>query len=136
MEPRFATANVVVVGDDLHDVRLVLRPTATFAGRVTLDGNATIEAHPMRVQMQPVDIPIERAPFARNIGRVEKDGTFAVRGLLPGRYRVTVMPNSDAPLPWEIESVALRGTGELTDQIIDVRSAELVENVAIVLRRR
>ena len=86
----WASADVSIDGRDLSDVNLTLQPGLTVSGRVTIDTGTQASFTRMTVGFVPVGL--QKGDQA-TIGpaAVEPDGRFSIKGVTPGRYRLTVM---------------------------------------------
>lgn len=79
---------------DEPEIVVRLEPGLTIEGRVL---TPTGTPHEMgRVEAVPVAPPGWLGP-SRFTARTDRDGTFVLRGLLPGEYRIEVHPNDPAP---------------------------------------
>jgi hypothetical protein len=98
-----------------------------------------------------------RGGLAGGGGRVEKNGTFAIGNLLPGQHYIRVtgggqsqpagqglgqgrgqapgQPQGQAQAQWTLKSVLVAGQ-DVTDQPVDLKPGQNVDNVMIVLTDR
>lgn len=136
--PHWADMAVPVHGDDIGDLLLVLQPGMTISGRLTFDGAATpapdaTAAFTVRVA-SAAQAAVSMTPPSSS---VSPDGTFALEGVTPGRYRVMVgMPPRTGPLPaWTVRAVTHRGI-DVTDSGIDMVPGGNVSDVEVVLTDR
>ncbi len=92
-QSQWASADLVVDGQTPAAATLVMHDGMTVSGRVTFDGSGTVPAdlRQMQVSLEPSglrDAANSLAASAR--GAVGADGSFAVTGVMPGRYRPTI----------------------------------------------
>jgi uncharacterized protein (DUF2141 family) len=97
----WATAEVDVDGNDITGLSLVLQPALVVAGRLEFDATtakAPADLTSVRVLISPVSSNGTGSSNNTNYGAPQRsasamahaDGTFDVRGLTPGTYRVAV----------------------------------------------
>jgi hypothetical protein len=124
---QFATAEIVVDGDDMTNVGLSMQPAITIAGRLAFEG-----ARPAP-DVSGVRLPVMMAGQAignMNIGlpqiQLESGGRFAVAGIVPGAYRIGSLQGLPvqgirAPLGgWWLKSVVVNGR-DILDAPLDIR---------------
>lgn len=128
----WAEQEVVVNGAAVPDLTLSLQPGRTVAGRLTFSGNT-----PPRTPESPLTIELERISgrfeTAHASAKVAADGTFTMKDVIPGRYRMTV--DGPVPHPWTIAS-AIAGGREALDSWLEVPSDRDVRDLAITFRDR
>lgn len=84
----FGRLPVTVGGDGLRDLVLELRPGVNVSGRVAFDGEAPESSLTrIRVMLTPAT---GSSFFGGRGGRVETGGSFVIRNVAPGRYRLRV----------------------------------------------
>jgi hypothetical protein len=119
----WATANVVVDGNDITGIALPLRPGLHVSGRIVFDGDTTAAPPPeqLRVRLTQEALPSRIAIVITNTtgftlptvgGPVRADGSFDLTGVLPGRYRIAVTPTSPMP-DWHLQSAIVSGRDAL-----------------------
>jgi hypothetical protein len=124
----WAAANVVVRDADVKDLRLVLQPPMSLAGRVVFEGGSTTPADPTSITiglervLQPSSVSTSPLLGVRDPppAAVSADGTFALTAILPGTYVLRV---ADAASPpgrprWWLES-AMAGGRDLLDMPLE-----------------
>lgn len=134
--PMFATADVDVSGEPVGNVTLTLRPAPAVAGRVTFDGDPApgapdAELLPsLRVSLQPeggggvgggvaVMNNTSYGLYVSASGQVDREGTFRLTGVLPGRYRPTYTDASGVVSSgWWLRSVLLDGRDLLDEPLV------------------
>jgi hypothetical protein len=88
--PRWAAAEVNVSGGATEAVSLVLAPGVTVSGRVAFDADVDPPA-----DLAAIRIVLNTASAAEGTasasGLVGRDGRFTIEGVVPGRYRVSVL---------------------------------------------
>ena len=86
---QFGWQDIVVNGEDLTGITIATTEGQTISGRIAFAGKATPpEWKNVRVNVEPMGLnrnltPAPRAP------QVEADGTFVMKGVMPGRYRLS-----------------------------------------------
>jgi hypothetical protein len=138
-EQKAATAVSVAPGQTATGILIAMRSVPAFA----ITGTVVDEqGRPQRVMLVFVSQSIQtwvpnqsaglRATVSASISRA--DGTFQIRGLGPGSYRLTPLPAPAAPpqqLPPEVINAAVNGN-RFTRQV-DVRDGD-VNGITIVFR--
>jgi hypothetical protein len=135
----WARQTVVVSGQDVSGVVLDLQPGLTVSGRLafvttSLPAPGADDLVKARVTLTPVseDGGAAEAVFSgpsSTASSLAADGTFAVTGLMPNRYRVSIaMPgvrtNPAAPSGgWSLASIR-HGSIDVTDGALEIRAAE------------
>ena len=105
-----------------------LLPGATISGRVMFEGPTS---------RQPAFAGLRvRAPLADGrsfadalTGEVVSDGTYSIRGVMPGNHLLTV---EGLEYPWVVKSVTSRGQ-DVTDAGLEADARQRFENVRIVV---
>jgi hypothetical protein len=130
--PLFGTYAVEVLGRDVDDIRIDLRPGAQLEGTVTIaarPGSASPGLQNLRV----------RAPFTDGSsfgdalgGAVRADGAFAVRGLMHGAHQLVV---EGLQPPWFVQSILYRGS-EISDRPLEVNDREQLRDIHITVSDR
>jgi hypothetical protein len=124
----FATFGLVVDGRDIANLALVLEPGAWLDGRFAVENRH-------RTSQPALSTLMVRAPLTDGsgygdalTGAVQKDGGFAIRGLMPGTHYVSVDGLADQ---WTVKQVTLRGH-DITDQPFDV-AGQAVRDVRVTI---
>jgi protocatechuate 3,4-dioxygenase beta subunit len=120
----WAQADLTVEGRDLSDVILALQPGLTVPGVIRFEGS-TLPPPPdltrLRVSLFAVQVPGEVSLGVPPV-QVEADGRFTVRGVIPGRYRVSSMVPGDQPdRGWVLKSAMLGGR-DVLDTTLEVKA--------------
>jgi hypothetical protein len=125
----FGTFALGVGARDISNVEITLREGATLQGRVTID-------RARGVRPPPLASIIVRAPLTDGsgfgdalTGRPHTDGSFAIRGLMPGTHHVLV---DGLPDTWMVESVRVRGR-DVTDAPFAVDERQRFDDVRVVI---
>ena len=125
----FAAYAVDVLGEDVENIRMILRPGAQLEGRIGFEAaRGSRPPLPSRLRV--------RAPFTDGNrfgdslgGTVRADGTFAVRGLMKGAHQILV---DGLQSPWVVRSIVYRGN-DITDQPIEVSEQEQFRDIRITV---
>jgi protocatechuate 3,4-dioxygenase beta subunit len=107
----WATAEVQVNGIDVTGVALSLQPAMTISGRVAFDGAGPPPLPTsVRVSLTPILTGAEVSVGTMSV-TAAADGTFTLRGLLPGRYRASAIVSAAAggPAGWTLRSAMVNG---------------------------
>ena len=132
LDPRqpmwYSSYNLTVDGRDLDDLSLVLVPGAAASGRIEWGkGNA---ARPVPTSLR-VRAPLaDGTSFGDSLtGGVAADGTFHIRGIMPGSHFFAV---EGMPEPWAVVSIVAGGI-DVLDRAAALQEGERHENIRITL---
>jgi hypothetical protein len=117
--PWWASTEFVVGDQDVTDLVLSFAEGTTVTGRVTFKGNGT-PPDPARLRVSLVSLPAvpETGPFPVS-ATPASDGTFALRAVPAGRYRITMA----AAGGWVLQT-ATSGTTEVLDTPLEVAAGQ------------
>lgn len=125
----FGTFALTVGARDVENVEVALREGATLEGSLSLD-------RARGARPPPLVSLIVRAPLADGTGfgdaltgRVKNDGSFVIRGLMPGPHYVFV---EGLPDVWMLASVHVRGR-EVTDAPFDADERQRFDDVRVAI---
>jgi len=128
-EPPLWAIEPVTVGDDgVTGLTVALRRGTKISGRLQFAGASTPPAAQLLARVVVLTAPMSGDPSRggqSGIGRVTADGTFEIRGLVPGRYAFDVIGLQGWPT---LKSVVLAGQ-DITDAPIDVGATDLSDLV-------
>ena len=124
----WAAANVRVDGVDVTGVTLTLQPGMTGSGRLVFESaNTPVPTNLSAMRMQLRSVPTATpGPDNTVSAQAADDGTFSMRGIVPGMYRFT----STDPAPWVLKSITMNGR-DLTDRIVEVKPGDVLSNVIV-----
>jgi hypothetical protein len=148
-DARTGTQSIVVNGENLAGVSLILQRGVTVSGNITVESSGT--AAPTDYSSFRIDVP-DLAPLPlgpgggrggpnMSGGRAQKNGAFQVTDLLPGKHFIRVTGGAQgatqgqAQGQWTLKSVSVGGQ-DVTDQPIDLKPGQDVENVTVLLTDR
>jgi hypothetical protein len=155
--PKTAMQAIAVNGQNVGGVSLMLQGGVTLSGNITVESSGT--PAPADYSGFRVDVPdVTPLPFGPGGGgrgggpgggggRVEKNGVFEIANLLPGHHYIRVAGGGlaaqgrggpgQAPAQgqWTLKSVLIGGQ-DVTDQAVDLKPGQNVENVTVVLTDR
>jgi hypothetical protein len=151
-DPKIAVQQVVVNGQNIGGLALTLQSGVTLSGTITVDSSGTpapADYSSFRIDAPEVTpLPIGgggRGGLSGTVARADKNGSFHISNLMPGRHYVRVTGQGQAPLQgqagpqtsaqWRLKSVTAGGQ-DVTDQPLDIKPGQNVDNVAIVLTDR
>jgi hypothetical protein len=137
----WASTEISVQGEDVEGLSLTLEPGLTVAGRIAFEGS-TIQppADLSQVRIQLMD-PEARLPGSSDsnvyMGMAAADATFAIRGVMPGDYQLSVfMPgNTPAGPRWVVKS-AIVGGRNVFDRPFTIRSGGGLDDIAVTMTDR
>ena len=148
-DSKTATQAVVVNGENIAGVSLILQRGVTVSGNITVESAGT--AAPTDYSTFRIDVPdlvplplggggAGRGGPNASGGRAEKNGAFQVTDLLPGKHFIRVTgaaqgPQGQAQGQWTLKSVSAGGQ-DVTDQAIDLKPGQDVDNITILLTDR
>ena len=144
----FAQEDVAVQGRDIADVVLTMRPGMTMTGRIVYE--ATTKTAP--TDLSRTGLMLMTAPTGTGMNdligsmmgtgntplKVETNGSFSVRGIAPGRYRLNTQASmmsmmAGAPAVtggWALKG-AMAGGRDISDSPIEVRPGVDVPDVVV-----
>jgi hypothetical protein len=106
---RWAAADVTLVGSRSEPITLTLQPGVRVSGRLTFEGP---DQAPSDLSMFRVVLNSARPGqdgMSSSIGQLDANGRFAVDGVTPGVYRVSVL----SPSNWRVKSFDVGGRDAL-----------------------
>jgi hypothetical protein len=142
-EPLFATTSVLVDGRDVESVTLTLQPSMSLSGRLELAGDGpppVADLAALRLTLQPPpalrgSTVINGTSFGRSFtaaGAFRPDGTFDIRGILPGEYQPAMtLPAAGG---WWLRSVEVGGR-DVLDGSLTFQAASLTGAVVTLTNR-
>jgi carboxypeptidase family protein len=147
-DQRVGTQSVVVNGQNIGGLSLVLQGGVTIAGNITVESTGTpapTDYSSFRIDAPDVT-PLPLGPGggrggpAASGGRAEKNGAFEIPNLLPGKHFIRVGGGGpgapgQAQGSWTMKSVNIGGQ-DVTDQPVDLKPGQNLDNVTIVLSDR
>ena len=143
----FAQEEVAVQGRDITDITLTLRPGMTMTGRIVYE--ATTKTAP--TDLSRTGLTLMTAPTGSGVNdlvaslmgqgstalKIESDGSFTVKGIAPGRYRLSMpmamMAMAGVPSAaggWTLKG-AIAGGRDIADSPIEIRAGVDVSNVVV-----
>jgi hypothetical protein len=139
--------SIVVNGQNVGGVSLVLQSGGRVAGNIAVESAGT--PAPTDYSSFRIDVPdLAPLPFGgpggggrggpnMSAGRAQKNGAFEVTNLLPGKHfiRVSGAAQGQGQAPWTMKSVSIGGQ-DVTDQAIDLKPGQDIDNVTVVLTDR
>jgi len=130
LEREFATANVVVAGEDITNLMITGTRGAKATGRIVFEGGSKPENVPsMRIMAAPTEqdnVPAAASVFGN--ATVKENGTFEIDGLVGGRTFRFANP----PRGWHLKRITRDGE-DLTDKGFNFKAGEDVEGFTIEL---
>ena len=126
----FAVQPLTVNGADVSDLMVMLNSGATISGTVTFLSGPTGGATPPDPTQFRVTAPsTDLSSFGpQPNARLDKDGNFTLPGVPAGLHLFRSAGNARG---WSLKSVAV-GARDVTDTPIEIRSGQMINNVAMV----
>jgi hypothetical protein len=144
----WASADVVVDGQDVSNIVLRLQPGMTVSGRAVYEGTAQPPADvTTRVSLLTPPSGASALELAMSVltsqttATVAADGTFAVQNVIPGKYRLTVGSLGQLAGPrvgataWTLKSAMLNGR-DVSDEAFVLRPNEDVTGLVVTMTDR
>ena len=135
-DPEVAEMMIAVEGTDIEGLSLVGSPGGSVSGRVVVEGGMPPKMSAITVSVgevlrnQPSPSVLGTFRDGSGSGRVKDDGTFLVPHVLGrARFQVTV------PDGWMVKAI-LYGDRDLTDAAVELKGAEEMRDVQVVLTDR
>jgi Carboxypeptidase regulatory-like domain len=131
----WATADLVVTGDDLQGIALVLQPGLKLRGRVRFDAltmTPPADLTTLRVNLAIPDVNnssvvmngVQMGRITVPAAAVRADATFESTGILPGSYRLT----STAPAGFWLRSAVVNGK-DVLDVTLEFAQTDIADAV-------
>ena len=130
LDPLWAMEPISVGDSDITGLIVPLNRSLVVSGRVVFSGAAP-QPTPQSLQRPIIQLQsLESGTLSRFYGSaIQPDGTFEMRGIMPGRYAFTVLLN----LPgWPTLRSITGPDGDLTDALVNLGSGDL-GNVVVTL---
>jgi uncharacterized protein (DUF2141 family) len=138
----YGVTDVDVRGEDVAGLSISLQPGSTFSGRVTFDGTAAPPADLSKVtlslrppggssMMQMGDTIVGNSFSSPAPIAVTADGSFATRGIAPGRYLIVGPPAATLGTGWSLRSVMLNGRDLLDEPLVVMPGQTLADVMAV-----
>jgi hypothetical protein len=142
----WATTEIEVAGRDVSGIALTLQPGIAITGRIAFEATTLAPPAPERVRLALAPASIFSAPqqvdaiSAGSTVTVAADGTFAIRGVIPGIYRFVVTPPGATPVgttaptvqPWVVKSVMVSGR-DLADLQFEIKPGGDIAGIVITV---
>jgi hypothetical protein len=121
----WASAEVVINGQDVSGIVLTLQPGLSLSGRVVFHGETPIDTKNAEVSLSLRPPQFDLATMGNGLGTgsatMRPDLTFTMEGLVPSRYVLsgvvefarTMIPDFSALLVWTLESATIGGKDAL-----------------------
>ncbi len=147
-DPRVGAQPLIVNGQNIEGVTLALQPGVTLSGNITVESSGT--PAPTDYSMFRVDAPeLNPLPLGPGgggrgggglgaPGRSEKNGTFTIQNLLPGLHYIRVSGGGvqgQGQSLWTVKAITVGGE-DVSDQPIELKAGQNVDNVTVVLTDR
>jgi hypothetical protein len=127
-------AEIDVVGVDLSGIEIRLERGRDLTGRVAFESETlTPPADLSTVTIRPSAAPSAGVTVSVNVpsGQVEKDGSFTLKGMSPGRYLLSASAPSGKPgATWVLKSARV-GDVDAADGPFEVRPGQNVSDVVL-----
>jgi uncharacterized protein (DUF2141 family) len=138
----YAYADVDVRGDDRTSVTLTMQPGGVISGRLRIDTESGAKPPDLtRVGLSLEADVSATAPvpsgnlLTQTVAEVRLDGTFELRGIGPGRFRLKVTGPLEGNVRWQATS-ALAGSRDLFDEWMDFGPGMSLPDVVVALSDR
>jgi len=133
-EPLWGRADINVDGVDLSGIEIRLERGMDLAGRVAFESDTLAPpADLSTVNVRPFTAPTTGVTVTVNLptGQVEKDGSFSLKGIAPGRYLMSANAPSGKPgATWLLKSARL-GQVDVADIPFEVVPGQNVSDVVL-----
>ena len=133
-EPLWGRADIDVAGVDVSGIEIRLERGMNLAGRVAFESDTlTPPADLSNVTVRPFSAPTAGVTVSVNVpsGQVEKDGSFTLKGMGPGRYLLSgTAPPAKPGTMWLLKSARL-GDVDVADTPFEVLPNQNVSDVVL-----
>jgi len=152
-DPKTGAQSIVVNGENIGGVTLILQPGITLSGNITVESSGTpapTDYSRFRVDVSEVSpLPIGGGGGRAGRGGVQQNGAFEIGNLFPGKHYIGMTGGGQgagqgqgpgrgqgvAQGQWTLKSVLVAGQ-DVTDQPVDLKPGQNIDNVTIVLTDR
>ena len=132
----WGTSEIGFDGRDVADVNITLQPGLTVAGRVVFEGGTGPVPDPSRMSLTLTPVGQNRATGEAGMatpGPVDPDGQFTIRGVVPGRYTISVA--AGAPGGYSLRSAVFGGV-DVLDQPFELNGSHPINGGVVTLSAR
>jgi protocatechuate 3,4-dioxygenase beta subunit len=148
-QPWWAREEIAIEGRDIADLTLRLQPGMAVSGRIVFEGASPPPADVTKTRVSFGAVPTSSSPIelamssvtGGNAATTAADGTFTVKGIVPGRYRGSVgggpaailamfTGGAQQPNNWTLKSMMWNGR-DIADVPFDVKPNEDITGVVV-----
>ncbi len=127
-EQRYSASQPLEVANaPIEGLQLVIAPGVEISGRLQVEGQADLSTAEFRVSLQA---PENRMMFGGGMSLVKNDGSFSMRNVNPGRYRVSFYGGGG------VEDLYLKsarmGDADVLDTDLDLRPGQAAAQLELV----
>ena len=131
----WAQADVSVVGEDIANLSLQLRPGVAITGRIQFDGQ-TPAPDPARANVDLIRYASNSQSITVAAADVKTDGTFSLPSIGPGTYRLrATYTRAQSSSPWTATSIIASGSNVL-DVPLEIRPDQDLAPVVVTFSDR
>ena len=124
----FASQAIEVANSHIEGLQLVIAPGVEIPGRVQVEGQADLTSAEFHVSLQQATD--NRAMFGGGESLVENDGSFRIRNVNPGKYRVSFYGTGVEDL--YLKSARM-GDADVLDTDLDIRPGQGAGQLELVM---
>ena len=130
LDPLWAMETISVGDRDITGLIVTLNRSLVVSGRVVFSGAAP-QPNPQTLQRPIIQmLSVETGPLLRTYqSGIQPDGTFEMRGILPGRYALSAALTVPG---WPTLRSITSPDGELTDTVLNLESGDLTSLVITI----
>jgi hypothetical protein len=126
-EQRYSASQALEVANShIEGIQLVIAPGVEISGRLHVEGQADLGSAEFRVSLQSAE---NRTMFG-GMSLVKNDGTFSIRNVNPGRYRVSFFGGGGAEELY-LKSAHM-GDADVLDSDLDIRPGQAATQLELV----
>ena len=129
--PLWASTDVTVDGRHMRDIQLILQPGITVSGRLAFEGaGQPPNTSRLTLGLMPLSAGATADAAMAGPAPVDASGDFAIRGVAPGRYRLTIL--GGAPPGFSLMS-AVFGGQDVLDAPMEIDGARDISGGIVTL---